>query len=453
MKSSLEPMNLPTHIVDPFQSGDMGSELKYNTIKTSDNTVVQVTKPCSVVLKHLFECRYCEKVFVEKQALATHENKNHLNDMKSAESVQLDSAKSSCFTGEGPDFQCRHLNCEKLFMTKQALLKHECRKHSVEKPLKCHHCDKRFNFKHHLVNHLRHHCKDVEKPLKCHHCDKKFNFKHHLVNHLRHHCKDVMSRNKALGQSAQSNYHRSIFQAKQALPKNQEKHTGEQQFKCQYYGEDLMTQNVIGGKPFECKDSQEALPKNLDIKNTSEQPFKCQYCEENLMTKKALAKHHCTKLMHVMCGEPIEYYYSQEALPKYLDIKYTTEQPFKCQYCDENLMTKKALAKHHCTKLMHVMRGEPIEYDYSQEALPKNLDIKYTTEQPFKCQYCGENLITHKALAKHHCSKQMLVMSRSGEPIEYKYSQEALPKNLDIEYTSEQPFKCLILWKKLNEKT
>ena len=60
--------------------------------------------------------------------------------------------------------------------------------HTEEKPYKCEVCEKAFNRKGHLNEHLRIHTGD--KPYKCKVCEKAFNHKGHLNEHLRIHTGD-----------------------------------------------------------------------------------------------------------------------------------------------------------------------------------------------------------------------------------------------------------------------
>ncbi|XP_037776625.1 gastrula zinc finger protein XlCGF49.1-like [Penaeus monodon] len=66
-------------------------------------------------------------------------------------------------------FECMY--CEKRFQWKQNMEQH-LRNHMGDEPFQCSYCSKRFDWKHNLTTHLRVHT--GERPFKCTICDKQF---------------------------------------------------------------------------------------------------------------------------------------------------------------------------------------------------------------------------------------------------------------------------------------
>jgi KRAB domain-containing zinc finger protein len=239
MESCLQPERLLTRMIDPLCCDQEGSP--QNCITAKANALQENANPYSLLL-FKFKCRYCEIMFVGKDALISHENENHFTDMKSVESEQksveseqksveseqksveseqksveselksveseqksveselksveseqksveseqqsvesdqVDYATGSYRSGEGGPLKCRQGNCEKGFLTKRALYKHECTMHAtgstmhlIEKPFVCHHCVKRFEGRPDLLIHVQIHrcacniCHDSEEELE-----------------------------------------------------------------------------------------------------------------------------------------------------------------------------------------------------------------------------------------------------------------------------------------------
>ncbi|XP_014013338.1 zinc finger protein PLAG1 [Salmo salar] len=110
-----------------------------------------------------FPCQLCEKAFNSVEKLKVH---------------------SYSHTGERP-YRCSHQDCTKAFVSKYKLLRHMVT-HSPEKTHKCTYCEKMFQRKDHLKNHLHTHDPNKE-AFTCQECSKSYNtklgFKRHLALH------------------------------------------------------------------------------------------------------------------------------------------------------------------------------------------------------------------------------------------------------------------------------
>ena len=79
-------------------------------------------------------------------------------------------------------FQCS--KCDRSFRLKKFLLQHIVI-HSEDKPFECSQCDKIFRLKSHLQEHIPSHSQ--KKPFHCFKCEKKFRLRSHLQQHIRMH--------------------------------------------------------------------------------------------------------------------------------------------------------------------------------------------------------------------------------------------------------------------------
>eukprot|EP00088_Acartia_fossae_P058830 TRINITY_DN6928_c0_g1_i4.p1 TRINITY_DN6928_c0_g1~~TRINITY_DN6928_c0_g1_i4.p1 ORF type:complete len:177 (-),score=26.75 TRINITY_DN6928_c0_g1_i4:161-691(-) len=79
--------------------------------------------------------------------------------------------------------------CESLFLTKKKHRAHVRELHEKERKYQCHVCDKRFQMKGGLVEHIRTHT--GEKPYKCDHCGLRFTQKGNLDMHIKLHTNEM----------------------------------------------------------------------------------------------------------------------------------------------------------------------------------------------------------------------------------------------------------------------
>ena len=124
--------------------------------------------------KRIYECKYCDKKYIESKGL-----KNHLQSIHQA---------------EGKQFACEI--CSESFYAQIHLTTHIQKKHDFKKSIveasSCNICEKPFHNKHDLKRHLKiFHGKTT--VLKCDNCSAEFKYKSALDNHILQSCSYVFT--------------------------------------------------------------------------------------------------------------------------------------------------------------------------------------------------------------------------------------------------------------------
>ncbi|XP_063371180.1 zinc finger protein 845-like [Cydia amplana] len=155
--------------------------------------------------------------------------------------------------------------------------------------------------------------------------------------------------------------------------------------------------------------------KYCDNKNTSENPYKCNYCDYKCKQKSHLQSHEMT---------------------------HTGEKPFKCNYCDYKCKRKRDLRTHEMTHTgENPFKCNYCDYKYKQKSDLRSHEMTHTGEKPFKCNYCD-----YKCKRKSHLRTHKMTHT-SDKPFEcnycdYKCKQKSHLQNHKMTHTSEKPFKC-----------
>ncbi|XP_046408773.1 zinc finger protein 2-like [Ischnura elegans] len=275
---------------------------------------------------------------------------------------------------KGGPFNCSV--CNKSFQLRSGLGNH-MRSHKERKRYPCTICRKSFASKFHMTQHMRMHTE--EKPFSCSDCAKSFSLKGNLMTHMRTHTGE---------KPFSCNYCTKAFASKAKLMQHLRTHTGEKPFSCNYCA-----------KAFSVK---ERLILHLRV-HTGEKPFSCNYCSKAYFRKNTLVQH-----MHTHTGEKpflcnycAKAFSIKEKLILHLRL-HTGEKPFSCNYCSKAYTRKNTLVQH-----MYTHTGEkPFSCNYCAKTFArKNKLVEHsrvhTGEKPFSCNHCAKTFARKDKLVQH----------------------------------------------------
>uniref|UniRef100_A0A8C8STE5 C2H2-type domain-containing protein n=1 Tax=Pelusios castaneus TaxID=367368 RepID=A0A8C8STE5_9SAUR len=267
--------------------------------------------------------------------------------------------------------------CKKSFHFSSQLIQHQL-SHTGEQPYKCPDCGKSFGVSSNLLQHQRIHC--VERPYSCPSCGKSFGHSSQLARHQRIHRDERPYKCGECGKA---------FRVSSALIRHQQIHTGERPYKCLVCGKsfnlssNLFTHRRIhwDEKPYKCPEcgrsfSQSSSLSRHQISHTGERPYKCPECGKCFNQSSLLIRHqqiHTGEESMNTCPECGKSFPWSSWLLQH-QRSHTGECPYRCPDCGKGFGDSSALIQHWCTHM---------------------------GERPCRCGVCGKSFTLNSHLIHH----------------------------------------------------
>ena len=325
---------------------------KLHKCHTCDKTFMQYSQLNTHMRIHSgdkpYKCLLCDKSFCEPRSLEVHERYVHRQ------------------------LVCRH--CEKVFETKESLKQH-VRTHTGAKPYSCRHCSECFTWHSQLKQHLlESHNEHTGTWFICHICQKKFVQSSALASHVRRNecmtAEDNTDGAKPFSCTHCSKRFTHRYQLKRHLLKT---HNEGISFTCRIcrkkFSENTSLKSHIK--------SHTLQQKHLKARNnTAVKPYSCTHCSDRFTSKYQLKRHlleshdegtwftchicqkkfclSCNLKDHVRRHEGIKPYVCCECLKRFCtanELKqhqpaHSDEKQFRCNLCSKFFKRKSAVSGH-----------------------------------------------------------------------------------------------------------
>ena len=388
------------------------------------------------------KCKHCSRRFVYEKSLLEH-TAEHVTPFSKVCHVcgKIFDQRNNYHKHMRTHLNVRKFQCDRCFATFKssgALHTHRWRHSSfIRDGFRCSVCDKIFNRKKYLDNHMRIHIPENQERVQCRTCGahvRKMNFKVHLQRHSvenRYACSVCYKRFALL---SELNSHYNI-------------HTGDTHYECEicdyktYHKHNLSAHMVIHSletqkhtcskcqkvykrktnlnrhlklhktrKPYQCRTCEQAFTSSYycriheDTHSVTEKMHQCNQCQRSYISKQRLRIHIASHKKPFVCGICNRSFRCQAYLTRHIKV-HSNENV--CQICNKSFHN---LAKH-MTKHKRQTIYECEECNFVSFQLKTYKDAcKHIQEKLPRCQLCRRIFLTENGLHLHMKRLQNLEM-------------------------------------------
>ena len=346
--------------------------------------------------KDKFVCNICGIVLKRKAGLVTHALRHKGKDHWS--------------------YICH--SCEKRFIYKSELSTHE-KIHTVEKPFKCTFCQERFSDPANFRSHVKMCALTVENNKTIGHSKQKYVCTEYGTAVKSYSgMKTHLARQKSMEERPHKcDYCGHGFATKYRLKIHTRVHSGEKPFQCQYCGQCYTTSsslrihvgtkhiNSFNEKCAFCDaffiSKRELAQHALRFHQDLDKPYQCPQCERRFHVKYSLTTHmriHTSKHKCTQC----EKMFQSKAKLKIHTACHSTVKPYKCDYCQASYASQYSLKAH---KKRHES-SKQFSCSFCEKFFWRNHDVTiheriHTGEKPYVCKVCSKRFVCNSHLRTH----------------------------------------------------
>lgn len=425
----------------------------YKTIHLNDNCVKINNNSKNEVLDQIIDKQLINNLLNEKLINCLNEETNGLIQSEINLKTNCDSNDCDNNFSNKSKFKNRRLVHQKVllksnsrhFNSEQKLEKSI----DLEKPFKCEHlgCDKSYAQKSTLTSHIAC-CHELEKSKSCHWpgCEKRFIDNKKLQIHYRTHTGEKVKTCDWPGCE-------KLFNNPSVMRSHRKTHTGERPFGCDWPGcESSFAEKSSLKRHKNLVHIMVKVQKSKTHKRKEDRIFKCEFdgCQKSYASKQDLSKHSNIHTSPRVCDECGKLFANWTQLKAHIRI-HSDEKPFKCEWNDCKFEAKQ-LAGILAHKITHT--GEkPFKCDRndckkvysSYNGLNRHIARIHDNSFNIKCFWpgCEKRFVDKNEVKKHYRRHTGEKTYECDWPeCGRKFGEKATMKNHKRTHTGERPYVC-----------